>query len=75
MNNYIIKVYKIIWVVIIILGGHNYFRFVHLECINVQSNLGFTKSIFGNIYSMFIFYLPFYLLYFLLSHKKYLQIE
>jgi hypothetical protein len=51
MNNYIIKVYKIIWVVIINLDGHNYFGFVHLGCTNVQNNLGFTKGIFGGIYS------------------------
>jgi hypothetical protein len=55
MNNYIIKVYKIIWVVIINLGDHNYFGFVYLGCTNVQNNLGFTKSIFGGIYKCNIF--------------------
>jgi hypothetical protein len=50
MNNYIIKVYKIIWVVIINLCDYNYFEFVYLKCTNVQNNLGFTKSIFDSIY-------------------------
>ena len=34
--------YILIWNVHIILGCTYYFGFVHLECYNVQNNLGFT---------------------------------